>query len=104
LKRPEQHFSNNSLKNFLLTRLLFSKIDVMEPAHQGSNPGEKENEENMGIPGRERESISENLDAGQESLPSDGPVSQSEGTDAPDLQRNREQDDPGDLREDSDPV
>jgi hypothetical protein len=49
-------------------------------------------------------SLKENLDAEQESLPSDGPVSQSEGTTAPDLDSNLERDDPADLRQDSSPV
>lgn len=48
----------------------------------------------MGIPGRESAKPEDNLEPGQESLPSDGPVSQSEGTAAPDLDKNREKDRP----------
>jgi hypothetical protein len=75
----------------------------MEAKNNGGNAGEKQNQENMGIPGRQRGKPDENLDAGKESLPSDGPVSQSEGTAAPDLDKDLEQDDPADLREDSSP-
>ena len=52
----------------------------MEAQNSGGNAGEKENKENMGIPGRDRRKADDNLEPGQESLPSDGPVSQSEGT------------------------
>jgi hypothetical protein len=76
----------------------------MQTQDMTSNAGEKENQENMGIPERKREQLKENLDAEQESLPSDGPVSQSEGTTAPDLAGNLERDDPADLRQDSNPV
>ena len=76
----------------------------MEAQNSGGNAGEKENQENMGIPGRKRTKPDENLEPDQESLPSDGPVSQSEGTAAPDLDKNREQDSPEDLREDSSTV
>lgn len=75
----------------------------MEAQNSGGNAGEKENEENMVIPNRKRKNQEENLDAGKESLPTDGPVSQSEGTAAPDLDKNLEKDDPADLREDSSP-
>lgn len=75
----------------------------MEAQNNNGNAGEKENDENVGIPGREREQPDENLDPDQASLPSDGPVSQSEGTVAPDLLKNLERDDPGDLREDASP-
>jgi hypothetical protein len=80
------------------------KKPVMETQDMTGNAGEKENQENMGIPERKREQLKENLDAEQESLPSDGPVSQSEGTTAPDLDSNLERDDPADLRQDSSPV
>ena len=72
----------------------------MEAENNGGNAGEKENTENMGIPDREREKPEDNLQQGQESLPSDGPVSQSEGTEAPDLERSPERNDPADLQED----
>ena len=55
----------------------------MEAQNSGGNAGEKENEENLGIPDRGRKNQEENLDPGKESLPTDGPVSQSEGTAAP---------------------
>lgn len=76
----------------------------METQNSGGNAGEKENQENMGIPGRERAKPEDNMEPGQGSLPSDGPVSQSEDTAAPDLDKNREQDNPEDLREDSSTV
>ena len=64
---------------------------------EGGNAGEKENQENMGIPGRQRTQPEENLVPDGRALPSDGPVSQSEGTAAPDLDKIREDDDPKDL-------
>lgn len=76
----------------------------MEAQNSVGNAGEKENQENMGIPGRERRKPDDNLEPGQESLPSDGPVSRSEGTAAPDLDENREKYSPEDLREDSSTV
>lgn len=76
----------------------------MEIQNNTGNAGEKENEENIGIPDKKREKPDENLESEKTSLPSDGPVSQSEGTIAPDLEKIRERDDPGDLREDSNPV
>jgi len=75
----------------------------METQNNNAHTEGKENIQNAGIPGRQREGDDENLDAGQESLPSDGPVSQSEGTIAPDLNNSLERDDPAELREDSNP-
>jgi len=69
------------------------EIKKSEALAGNGNEGQKENQEDMGIPGKEREQEDENLEAGQESLPSDGPVSQSEGTEAPDLDTNPGRDD-----------
>jgi len=76
----------------------------METQNGGGNAGEKQNKENMGIPGRERKSAEDNLDPGRESLPSDGPVSKRRGTEATDLDKNLGPDDPEELRKDSSPV
>ena len=75
----------------------------MEPKDDSGNPGQRQNQEESGIPLRQRKEKDENLDKDQESLPSDGPVSQSEGTAAPDLDKNLERDNPSALREDANP-
>jgi hypothetical protein len=72
----------------------------MEAKDNGGNAGEKENQENIGIPDKKRQKPENNLEPGHHSLPSDGPVSQSEGTESPDLDKNLEHDDPVDLGED----
>ncbi len=73
----------------------------MENDQNSGNAGEQENKADMGLPEKTHEFSKENPDSGR-SLPSDGPFSQSEVSDAGDLTEGLENDDPKDIRHDAD--
>jgi|GEM_PF-4259456 len=73
---------------------------MMEQQQKPGNAGEKENEQDMGLP--EREASQSGADpVSRGSLPSDGPVSQNEGSAGADLTDNLEKDDPKEIRKDA---
>ncbi|MDQ0639964.1 hypothetical protein QF042_003529 [Pedobacter sp. W3I1] len=63
-----------------------------------TNPGESENSKNMGLPEKDETAAGINQST---SLPSDGPVAQTEGSEATDLTAILEKDDPKDIRGDA---
>lgn len=73
----------------------------MEQQQNSSNAGEQENTQDMGLPEKTDEKNEQGLEYHQESLPSDGPVSQAEGSGAEDLTEGLENDNPKDIRRDA---
>jgi putative intracellular protease/amidase len=72
--------------------------DHMTQDSKQTNPGEGENNKNMGLPEKDGTDTGINLSA---SLPSDGPVSLAEASGATDLTTNLEKDDPEHIRTDA---